>query len=139
MAAAAGRPHPGKTDSMPKDPKTDLPTFIYDFFLKKGKHDIARAILSSDLGVKVRDRAKTSPGNREVNGVDGSIDLDSRDGLPAPDIQEQLDGSLLQDWWYVFWDIWDNSRKSNMPSAPRGAGQSSQYLQHSQVSCITPL
>ena len=120
-----GRPAmpPGRSD-----PKTNLPTFIYDYFLKKGKLDLARAIYESDMGVNTRPRIKTSPGAREVNGIDDSTAIDSKDQLPPADLMDHLqDASFLQEWWCVFWDLYNASRKN-------GSGPSSQYYRHSEVS-----
>ena len=129
VGAAAGRPQPGKQEGNPKDGYTELlPTFIYDYFLKKGNTDVARAILHSDSGVKTKPRTKTSPGGRDVNGVD-EMDRDSKDSLPLPDVMEALpDDAFLQQWWRIFWDMWAAGKK---PGAANG--MAGQYLHHQQV------
>lgn len=129
--AGVGPPMAGRGDV--RDSKADLPTYIYDYLLKKGKQDLARALLHSDLGVKVRPRTKTSPGSREVNGMDDSGDLDSKDQLPLANITlEHLpETSFLQEWWSVFWDLWHASKPK--PGVAPGSA-SAQYFNHSEVS-----
>lgn len=113
------------------DPRTSLPTFIYDYFLKKKKYDLASALLNSDLGVSTRPRTKRSPDSRDVNGnADNAMETDSKlESMPEASITEQLPNeSFLQDWWCVFWDIWSAGRNKNT------TGPSAQYLNQSTVS-----
>lgn len=114
---------PGHT----RDVKDSLPTFIYDYFIKKGKPDLARAIYEGDLGVKVKPRGKASPPGREVNGIDDPASMDAKDQLPQADIVEQLpDASFLQEWWWAFWDLWNASKKG-------GSGPSAHYIRLAEV------
>lgn len=120
----AARPQPVKQETMgpmgnDMDPKTSLPTFIYDYFLKKGKLDLASALLKSDLQVNTRPRTKRSPDGREINGGDSAMDSDPKlDSIPEANIAEQLPNeSFLQDWWFVFWDIWSAGKNKNASDA----------------------
>ncbi|KAI9722149.1 MAG: hypothetical protein M1828_004831 [Chrysothrix sp. TS-e1954] len=133
VGAAGGMPLSMKNDMNPmggapiKDPRDDLPTYIYDFFLKSGKLDLASAILKSDLGVKVKPRGKTSPGS--VNGVDDS--MDSKDNkMPNADLPatQLLESSFLQEWWTIFWDFWAVG-KGQMKQNP----MASQYVNRQQL------
>ena len=137
VGAATGMPPSMKGDMGPmggaqiKDPRDDLPTYIYDFFLKSGKLDLASTILKSDLGVKVKPRGKTSPGS--VNGVDDGMDAkENMRKMPDADLpatQLLPDSSFLQEWWTVFWDIWAVG-KGQMKQNP----MASQYVNQRQVS-----
>lgn len=137
MGPNAGRPQqPIKEDSvgpglqMPMDGNGNLSTFIYDYFLKKGKVELANAMLGhADLSVQTRPRQKKSPGSG-VNGVD-EMDMEHKDEIlkkietmPEAAIQDQLPRqSFLEDWWCVFWDIW--SAGKNRRASPAAA----QYMQ----------
>lgn len=121
------------------DPKTQLNTYIYDYFLKNGQTDLARALQQSDLQILTsQPQSRTSPGRRETNGLDDMMDADTNedllkrtDGLPPAKIPPSCtDESFLYDWWCLFWDIWHAQRsKTGKP----GSAQS-QYLAQTQVS-----
>lgn len=118
----------------PNSNRTQLNTYIYDYFLKNHHYELARAV-SRELPISATPQAKTSPGGRDVNGVDESMDMDSKeDGpkrpsdLPVPTILDHTEGSFLFDWWCQFWDIWSAHRRKVPPAAT-----ASQYLAHAQV------
>ncbi|TPX08085.1 uncharacterized protein E0L32_010285 [Thyridium curvatum] len=117
-----------------------LNTYIYEYFLRYGMYDCARAMLSSDQQIKVH---KDSPGGRRDengnvigNGVgDDAMDTDSKDDidkrpddLPAPNIPTPAaDSCFLYDWFCLFWDIF-NAQKGG-----KGASnQVNQYVNHAQ-------
>lgn len=121
--------------------RTLLNTYIYEYFLRYGMFDCARALLNSDSQVKV---AKDSPnGRRDENGnllgngvgddpmdTDNKDDIDVKrpDDLPAPNVPTPLpDSCFLYEWFCLFWDMF-NAQKG------RGAsGQVNQYVSHTQV------
>jgi hypothetical protein len=128
-----------------QDNRLLLNTYIYEYFLKYGMFDCARALLNSDAQIKVQ---KDSPGGRRDengnvlgNGLgDDHMDTDSKeemdqkrpDDLPAPQIPMPLpDSCFLYEWFCLFWD---------MLNAQKGKGQNgpvSQYVQNAQVrACI---
>ncbi|KAJ9162053.1 Transcriptional regulator of filamentous growth FLO8 [Coniochaeta hoffmannii] len=124
-----------------QDNRLLLNTYIYEYFLKYGMFDCARALLNSDAQIKVQ---KDSPGGRRDengnllgNGLgDDHMDTDSKedmdqkrpDDLPAPQIPMPLPEScFLYEWFCLFWD---------MLNAQKGKGQNgavSQYVQNAQL------
>jgi len=124
------------------DPKTQLNTYIYDYFLKNNQIELARALQQSDLMVLTNQvPSRSSPGRRDANGSDDANDVESKDdtlkrldGLPSAKVPPNCpNDSFLHDWWCLFWDIWDAQR--NKPGKP-GTMQS-QYLTQTQVSRYT--
>ena len=118
---------------------TNLNTYIYDYFLKRGYHDCARALVQDEsIKLNTDTGAKTSPGNRrdgDVNGVDDMM-TDGKDGekmkipddLPRPSLpSEGQQSSFLLDWFSLFWDFFWAQRKKGNSNDVR------QYLQHTQV------
>lgn len=117
-----------------------LNTYIYDYFIKRGYHDCARALVQDEtIPIKTSPRPKQSPGSRRdgVNGVDGDAmvtdskdDQKSRipDDLPRPDVAEsQQQNSFLFDWFNLFWDMFSAQRNRDKVS------DATRYLQHTQV------
>ncbi len=108
--------------------------------MRHGMFDCARAILSCDTPPKVQ---KDSPGSRrDENGNlvggnlgDDPMDTDSKDDNDPkrPDDPPCSHGQLLPyEWFCIFWD---------MANAQKGKGSSpqiNQYVQHSQVSSLSP-
>lgn len=145
MGHMAGRAQGIKSESVGpmglpshKDPRSLLSTYIYDYFLKTRHPELAQELLkASDLGVQIKPRTKTSPGGRDVNGVNDGMDSEPKDdiakkieAMPVPDLGEQLsNNSFLQDWFFTFWDVWNASK--NMANNP--AGTAAQYLNSTQV------
>jgi hypothetical protein len=128
-------------------PKSALNTYIYDYFIREGMFDLARAMLNSEQHVNV---LKDSPGRRRDengnvlgNGVgDDPMDTDSKDeldskrpnDLPAPNIPNALqqDTCFLYEWFSLFWETLQAQR--NKPSST----QVSQYISHTQVDRLDP-
>jgi hypothetical protein len=119
----------------------NLNTYIYDYFLKRGYHDCARALVKDEL-VKLNTEPpiKTSPGQRregDMNGVDGDAMMtDGKDGeklkipddLPRPSlVSESQHTSFLLEWFSLFWEFFWSQRKKGHSADVR------QYLQHNQV------
>lgn len=119
----------------------NLNTYIYDYFLKRGYHDCARALVQDEsIKLNTDPGTKTSPGSRrdgDTNGVDGDAMMtDGKDGekikipddLPRPSLpNESLQSSFLLDWFSLFWDFFWAQRKRGNHADVR------QYLQHTQV------
>ncbi|KAJ5225096.1 Transcriptional activator somA [Penicillium chermesinum] len=117
----------------------NLNTYIYDYFLRRGYHDCARALLQDEsIKVNTDQGPKPSPGTKreDMNGMDGDVMMtDGKDGekikipddLPRPSLpSESLQSSFLLDWFSLFWEFFLAQRK-------RGSNREvSQYLQHTQ-------
>jgi hypothetical protein len=122
-----------------------LNTYIYDYFLREGLFDCARALLTSDQPPNVN---KGSPGSRRDengnvlgNGVgDDAMDTDSKDDidskrpsdLPLPILSAQSETCFLYEWFCLFWDMLMSQRKMGSGNNPANA-QVSQYIQHAQL------
>ncbi|KAH7080106.1 hypothetical protein BKA63DRAFT_234945 [Paraphoma chrysanthemicola] len=120
-------PHPNKR--MSTDPREQLNTYIYDYFIRNSHFELARSMLDAQLKMSTGPPQKTSPKNR-TNGIE-PMDDGSRGGddLPTPLLpQNQMaDNSFLLDWWVQFWDIYQATKnRGNGPS--KGA----QYIQHTR-------
>ncbi|KAI1340151.1 hypothetical protein F5Y15DRAFT_415042 [Xylariaceae sp. FL0016] len=115
--------------------RANLNTYIYDYFLREGMYDCARAMLNSDQQMNVK---KESPGRRDENGNalgngvgDDPMDTDSKDDidskrpsdLPAPNVPSGSDSCFLYEWFCLFWD---------MLSAQRNKGGSQNRLRQNQ-------
>jgi hypothetical protein len=117
------------TMPMSDSQRSQLNTYIYDYFLRNGMFDCARALHQSE-SVKV---IKDSAGQ---NGADDGEDPEAKDDmdkqrpadLPQADVPRECPEScFLYEWWCLFWDMFN---------AQRGKSQSSQVLQyvnHTQV------
>lgn len=120
--------------------RSQLNTYIYEYFLKQEMHDCARALLKSGEPVNV---IKDSPGRRRDdngssmgNGAgddsaeDSKDDIDSKrpNDLPLPNLPKECPEScFLYEWWCLFWDMFNARRgKSEQP-------QILQYVTHTQV------
>jgi len=134
---------PGAPRQLPASEQTRslLNTYIYEYFLRSGMFECARAMLNSDAQVKVQ---KDGPGSRRDengnllgNGIgDDAMDTDSKDeidakrpdDLPAPNVPMPLpDSCFLYEWFCLFWDMFN---------AQKGKGTNphvSQYVNHTQV------
>ena len=139
--SSAPRSEPSLQDNM----VVRLNTYIYDYFLKRGYYDCARALIQDDsIPINTSPASKPAPGHRrdgDVNGVDADgmladskEDIKSRipDDLPRPNLNDHpQQTSFLFDWFNLFWDIFWAQRK-------RGKSDDvQQYLQHTQV-CKQP-
>ncbi len=119
------------------DQRSQLNTYIYEYFLRNGMYDCARSLLNSEQPINVE---KDSPGRRRENGTgdeggegDNKDDIDSKqpNDLPNPAIPKECPEScFLYEWWCLFWDMFN---------AQRGKGDARsvlQYVTHTQVSTI---
>ncbi|KAI5860866.1 hypothetical protein GGS23DRAFT_214558 [Durotheca rogersii] len=120
--------------------RTVLNTYIYDYFLREGMYDCARAMLKSEQTLNV---IKDSPGRRRDengavlgNGVgDDPMDTDSKDDidakrppdLPPPNVPTGADNCFLYEWFCLFWDMLMAQRHKPGISPPV-----SQYVNHTQ-------
>ncbi len=137
---AAGNVPAGARPDSNADTMKRFNTYVYDYFLKNGLYDCARALLQSDVGL---DLSKASPGQRrDADGNllndDGGMDTDIKDemdakrpdDLPVANVPGVLTvNCFLYDWFCVFWDVFAAQR--NLKPVPNGAA--AQYLQHTQV------
>ncbi|KAI0596147.1 hypothetical protein F4775DRAFT_594579 [Biscogniauxia sp. FL1348] len=117
--------------------RTNLNTYIYDYFLREGMYDCARAMLNSDQTLNV---IKDSPGRRRDengnvlgNGVgDDPMDTDNKDDidskrpsdLPAANVPSGADSCFLYEWFCLFWEMLMAQRNK-----PGISPQVSQYQQ----------
>jgi hypothetical protein len=119
---------PGPPQQRPvMDPREQLNTYIYDYFLRNNHNRLARAMVECDMKMSTSPPTKSSP-NQKPNGID-SMDDDSTNGLPNPLLpkNQMADNSFLLDWWVQFWDIYQATKdRSGQPS--KGA----QYIQHTR-------
>ncbi|KAF2853592.1 hypothetical protein T440DRAFT_311054 [Plenodomus tracheiphilus IPT5] len=110
------------------DPREQLNTYIYDYFLRNSHFKLAKAMLDSSDTVKMSTGPpqKPSPNNRP-NGVD-PIDQDGAEGFPTPQLppNQMADNSFLLDWWVQFWDIYQATKARTGPS------KGNQYIQHTR-------
>ncbi|EEQ33247.1 OefA [Microsporum canis CBS 113480] len=130
-SAPRSEPNQNLQDTM----ATQLNTYIYDYFLKRGYHECARALVHDESVTLNTTTAphKGTPHRRdgEVNGVDseeGKEDIKSRipEDLPRPNLGDSQQTSFLFDWFNIFWDVFSAQRKK-----PR-SNDAMQYLQHTQ-------
>ncbi|GFF95487.1 adhesion defective protein 2 [Aspergillus udagawae] len=129
----------GNVNNIPETMINNLNTYIYDYFLKRGYHECARALVKDEsIKLNTEPPTKTSPGHRreDMNGVEGDAMMtDSKDGdkikipddLPRPNLaSESQQSSFLLDWFSLFWDFFWAQRKKGNSNDVR------QYLQHTQ-------
>lgn len=122
----------------PENNRANLNTYIYDYFIREGMFDCARAMLNSDQALNVH----KSPPRNQNNGLgDDPMDTDSKEDmdskrpsdLPAPNVPQGSDSCFLYEWFCLFWD---------MLSAQRNKGGVSphvtQYVAHTQVIALCP-
>lgn len=101
------------------DPRDQLNTYIYDYFIRTENYKLAKAMLDADMTVNLK--PKSSPSGRNVNGM-GPGDLPE----PFMPANQNTDTSFLLDWWVQFWDIFSAARNIK--------GKGSQYIAHTRVS-----
>lgn len=135
------QPLPRQIHQLNDSSRTLLNTYIYEYFVRCGMFDCARAVYREDPHINVK---KDSPGKlRDENGNiignglgDDPMDTDTKDGLdqkrpddlPAPNVPTPVpDSCFLYEWFCLFWDMF-NSQKGKGSS-----GQVNQYVQHTQV------
>ncbi|KAI8623149.1 hypothetical protein F5Y19DRAFT_493226 [Xylariaceae sp. FL1651] len=122
----------------PENNRANLNTYIYDYFLREGMYDCARAMLNSEQALNVH---KNSP-RRDENGItigngvgDDPMDTDSKDDvdtkrpsdLPAPNVPNGSDSCFLYEWFCLFWDMLSAQRNKGGVSP-----HVSSYVAHTQ-------
>lgn len=129
---------PGVRQSMPaNESRSQLNTYIYEYFLKNEMYDCARALIQSKAAVST---VKGSPGGQgdgstgdDGGDADSKDDIDSKrpSDLPAPNLpMDTPENCFLYEWWCLFWDMFN---------ATRGKGDARavlQYVNHTQVSRV---
>jgi hypothetical protein len=121
-------PHPNKQPQA-TDPREQLNTYIYDYFLRNQHYAAAQAMIDSQhIKMQLGPDQKLSPKMR-TNGVD-EMDEPRPDTMPAAKLpQNQIaDNSFLLDWWVQFWDIYQATR--NRVNSPT---KGNQYITHTRV------
>ena len=125
----------GPRQAMPgNDNRSQLNTYIYEYFLKNEMYDCARSLLRSEQPMSL---VKESPGRRrdgdggeEGENIDSKDDIDSKrpEDLPAPNLpRDTPESCFLYEWWCLFWDMFN---------ATRGKAEGRnvlQYVEHTQV------
>lgn len=121
--------------------RSQLNTYIYEYFLRNEMYDCARAIIQSEQPINLK---PNSPGRRRdangnpldsgvsPDGMDGDSkdDIDSKlpDDLPAPNLpKEAPESCFLYEWWCLFWDMFN---------AQRGKGDSRNVLQYASITQV---
>lgn len=131
-ATGAGAPPPSSS-SRPEVPSpsrrtAQLNTYIYDYFLMKGYHQSARALLE--------DKAFPLNVDSKLNQYDESCapSMNPDEPVPIPDdlprtgnTDDSAHSTFLFDWFNLFMDIFVAQRSRNR------ATDAAQYLQHTQV------
>lgn len=123
---------PSSAPPTQKDVRTKFHTFIYDYFLKTQRYDLARAILNQMEVDTSSGQSKPSPNRKEVNGVNDSSDPDSKEDMKKPDdlpnaqVPPPDDSAFLYDWFCQFWDLYEAQRQ-------KGSTASRNYLFSAQV------
>jgi hypothetical protein len=108
--------------------RSQLNTYIYDYFIHHEMYDCARSLYQADNTMKL---LKESPGRENGEDADSKDDLDSKrpPDLPRSDVPRECPEScFLYEWWSLFWDMFN---------AQRGKGDGRavmQYVNHTQVS-----
>ncbi|KAF7874295.1 hypothetical protein EAF04_002967 [Stromatinia cepivora] len=123
VAGGAAR-HPTNNDNN----RSQLNTYIYEYFLKNGMFDCARTLLNHEQINVVKD----SPGRGDgEDGDDSKDDIDSKrpNDLPLPNLPKECpEGCFLYEWFCLFWDMFN---------AQRGKGEARNvlsYVAHTQQS-----
>lgn len=121
------RQHPTPKQDATNDPRNQLNTYIYDYFLRNGFSKAAKSMIECEITLNLQG-GKSSPGSRNVNGVN-AVDGESRGDLPEPNLPQvqAVDNSFLMDWWCQFWDVFSASRHKS------GSTKGVQYAHQARV------
>ncbi|ESZ93778.1 hypothetical protein SBOR_5834 [Sclerotinia borealis F-4128] len=105
-AAAGAARHSTSNDNN----RSQLNTYIYEYFLKSGMFDCARTLLNQEQINVVKD----SPGRGDAeDGDDSKDDIDSKrpNDLPLPNLPKECPEScFLYEWFCLFWDMFNAQR-----------------------------
>lgn len=123
--------------------RSQLNTYIYEYFICNEMYDCARALIGSEKPINVlkgsQNRRRDANGNpvdigagsEEMEDSKDAIDMKRPDDLPAPNLPRECPEScFLYEWWCLFWDMFN---------AQRGKGESQnvrRYADYTQVSRI---
>ncbi|KAG7404127.1 Transcriptional activator somA [Fusarium oxysporum f. sp. rapae] len=122
MKAMTGHPHDASRH-LPENynKRTQLNTYIYEYFLHNGMFQCAQSILKADSDVKVQRHSTGSDRNdkglRLKNAlrnktIDTRLDSTHSNVLPAPNIPNlSPDSCFLYEWFCLFWDMF-NAQKN---------------------------
>lgn len=126
MAAMSGPGHQPTSNNPPtqKDIRTKFHTFIYDYFVKTNRYELARTILNQ-MEIESDSPVKQSPNRKDMNG-DSDPDEKKPDDLPNASVPSHTDSPFLYDWFCQFWDLFDAQRG-------KGSQASRTFLGASQV------
>ncbi|KAJ3575882.1 hypothetical protein NPX13_g3883 [Xylaria arbuscula] len=122
----------GQVQRPPENNRANLNTYIYDYFIREGMFDCARAMLNSEQALNVH----KSPPRNQNNGLgDDPMDTDSKEDmdskrpsdLPAPNVPQGSDSCFLYEWFCLFWDMLSAQRNKGGVSP-----HVSQYVAHTQ-------
>lgn len=131
------------SERSPEYIKVMLNTYVYEYFLKLGCYDLARALLKDDKF----EFKSSSKKDDEMNGLDGdSMDTggksDIPDDLPRPagsNADPSMQGNgFLYEWFSVFSDLFAAHRNNNKSGNPTPAMQYLFQHQVSLCSCCPP-
>lgn len=116
-----------------EDVKTKLNTCIYDYFLRNGEEDLARALKNSSLTTHTAKSLPPRKQNGEDNGEDTKDDLETKKPVdlpwPAGVPAGITENSFLLDWFQIFWEMFWAPRKSGLkPGASTTAYMSYQRV-----------
>lgn len=126
----------GPRQAQPDSSRTLLNTYIYEYFMRYGLYDCARAVLQADPNIRVKDGTGNGDGGLAGDLGGDSMETDSKDGvdqkrpadLPAPNVPTPVpDSCFLHEWFCLFWDMF-NSQKGKGQNQPVN-----QYVHHTQV------
>ncbi|KAI3571903.1 hypothetical protein IWW34DRAFT_894138 [Fusarium oxysporum f. sp. albedinis] len=119
--------------------RTQLNTYIYEYFLHHGMFDCAQAILKADSDVKVQRHGPRSPRDNEHCRLknafyNGSIsigsDFERPEQLPVPNVPNvpnlSPESCFLYEWFCLFWAI------SNAQKHVYGRTEANQHASHMQ-------
>ena len=119
--------------------KTTLNTYIYEYFLRLGHHELARSLHKNDKFEMNTSSIKQSPGRRKDGDMNGdAMDMDGNDDIPIPDDlpRPSLPGpdspgnGFLFDWFCLFHDMFQAQRQRGNPQDPSIPRQ---YINQTQV------
>jgi hypothetical protein len=119
----------------PADQRAIFNTYIYEYFIRSGMFDCARALLNAEVPVLVERESAGRRRDENGNGVDDPMDTDSKedldpklpDNLPAPKLPSGPSESFLYEWFSIFLDIYNANRGKG------SNGVANQYVAHAQV------
>ncbi|KAI1170977.1 hypothetical protein F4777DRAFT_84213 [Nemania sp. FL0916] len=145
---------PGQVQRPPENNRANLNTYIYDYFLREGMFDCARALLNSEQALNVhKSPRRDENGNAIGNGLgDDPMDTDSKDDLdskrpsdlPAPNVPNASDSCFLYEWFCLFWDMLSAQRNKGGVSPQhqnrlRQNNQQQELLRHMRPEMYNPM